>query len=133
MKAAIAVSLATVLIIVGCAATGPRVTIDLQTLNQSGVTGSVTLISLGDQTQVDVNVDPAGHPDMPSHIHPGSCDDLVPQPKFPLRNVVDGKASTVVPASLSELLAGDLAINLHHSNDDMATYTACADLVNPTP
>lgn len=119
------------LVALACAATGPRLTIQLGTMNDSGVTGTVTLISLGDRTQVDVDVDPAGHPDMPSHIHPGSCENLVPQPKYPLQNVVDGQSSTVVPASLSELLAGDLAINLHHSNDDMGTYIACAVLVNP--
>jgi hypothetical protein len=68
---------------------------------------------------------------MPSHIHPGDCEHLVPQPKYPLRNVVNGKASTVVAVSLSELLGGDLAINLHNSNEDMGTYTACADLVQP--
>jgi uncharacterized protein YabE (DUF348 family) len=116
----------------GCAAaTQPGVTIQLETLNDSGVTGSVTLIPLGDRTQVDVDVDPAGHPDMPSHVHPGDCDNLVPQPKYPLRNVIDGKASTIIAVPLSELLAGDLAINLHNSNEDMRTYAACAKLVQP--
>jgi hypothetical protein len=118
-------------LVAACAADQTRVTIQLETLNDSGVTGTVTLISLGDRTQVDVDVDPAGHPDMPSHIHPGDCDNLVPQPKYPLRNVVDGKASTVVAVPLSELLGGDLAINLHNSNEDMRTYTACANLVQP--
>jgi hypothetical protein len=118
-------------LVAGCAAAGPQVTIELETLNDSGVTGTVTLISLGDRTQVDVDVDPAGHPDMPSHIHPGNCENLVPQPKYPLRNVVDGKASTIVAVALNELLNGDLAINLHNSNEDMRTYTACAVLVQP--
>jgi hypothetical protein len=115
----------------GCAATGPRVVIELDTLNNSGVTGTATLISMGDRTQVEVQVDPAGHPDMPSHIHPGTCENLVPQPKYPLVNVVNGHSSTVVPATLAELLGGDLSINLHNSNDDMRTYTACAELIDP--
>lgn len=123
--------LATWALVAACAATSPGVTIELETLNDSGVTGTVTLIDLGDRTQVDVDVDPAGHPDMPSHIHPGDCDNLVPQPKYPLRNVVDGKASTIVAVPLNELLGGDLAINLHNSNEDMRTYTACAKLVRP--
>jgi hypothetical protein len=118
-------------LVAGCAANEQRVTIELETLNDSGVSGTVTLISLGDRTQVDVDVDPAGHPDMPSHIHPGDCDNLVPQPKYPLRNVVDGSASTIIAVPLSELLGGDLAINLHNSNEDMRTYTACANLVQP--
>lgn len=131
MRLHIGVVLVVCTLLAGCAATEPGVTIELETLNASGVTGSVTLIPLGDRTQVDVDVDPAGHPDMPSHIHPGDCDNLVPQPKYPLRNVVDGKASTIVAVSLSELLGGDLAINLHNSNEDMGTYTACALLVQP--
>ena len=131
MKARIVATLLLAALTLGCAASGPQVTIQLETLNNSGVAGSVTLISLGDRTQVDVAVEPAGHPDMPSHIHPGDCDNLVPQPKYPLRNIVDGTASTIVPASLTELLAGDLAINLHSSNTDMRTYTACANLVDP--
>jgi hypothetical protein len=132
MKSRLVVMLAACALIAGCAATPePRVTIELETLNNSGVTGTVTLIPLGDRTQVDVDVDPAGHPDMPSHIHPGNCDDLVPQPEYPLRNVVDGRASTIIAVPLSELLGGDLAINLHNSNEDMRTYAACANLVQP--
>jgi len=68
------------------------------------------------------------HHMLPAHIHPGSCEDLVPQPKYPLQNVVNGSSTTVVPAGLAELMAGDLAVNLHRSNDDLGTYTACADL-----
>jgi hypothetical protein len=132
MRLRLSVVLVVCALIVGCAASSaPSVTIELETLNDSGVTGTVTLIPQGDRTQVDVDVDPAGHPDMPSHIHPGDCEHLVPQPKYPLRNVVNGKASTVVAVSLSELLGGDLAINLHNSNEDMGTYTACANLVQP--
>jgi hypothetical protein len=132
MKKSLGVLLVACALIAGCAAASqPGVTIQLETLNNSGVTGTVTLTPLGDRTQVDVDVDPAGHPDMPSHIHPGDCAHLVPQPKYPLRNVVDGKASTIIAVSLSELLNGDLAINLHNSNEDMGTYTACALLVQP--
>ena len=124
--------LAVLALIAGCAAASETgVTIQLETLNESGVTGTVTLTDLGDRTQVEVDVDPAGHPDMPSHIHPGDCDSLVPQPKYPLRNVVNGTASTIVAVPLSELLVGDLAINLHNSNEDMGAYTACARLVQP--
>lgn len=102
---------------------------ELETLNDSGVTGSAVLTDLGDgTTRVVVDVDPAGHPDMPAHIHPGTCENLVPQPTYPLQNVIDGQSETVVEASLNELFAGDLALNLHFSSDDFGTYTACADL-----
>lgn len=104
-------------------------TVELETLNDSGVTGSAVLTDLGDgTTRVEVDVDPAGHPDMPAHIHPGTCTNLVPQPRYPLQNVIDGQSETVVEASLEELFAGELALNLHFSSDDFGTYTACADL-----
>ena len=101
----------------------------LVTLNDSGVTGSVTMTPVGaERTLVVVDVDPAGHPDMPAHIHPGTCSELVPQPRYPLANVVDGHSTTEVNASLDELLAGDVALNLHASNQEMQLYTACVEL-----
>lgn len=103
--------------------------LELRTLTDSGVTGSVTLAAVGaERTVVTVQVDPAGHPDMPAHIHPGTCDELVPQPRYPLANVVNGRSTTEVPASLDELLAGDVALNLHASNQEMQIYTACVEL-----
>lgn len=114
----------------GCqAAARPATVVQLQTQNNSGVTGTVTLTDLGEgRTQVEVDVVPNGNLDMPAHIHPGSCADLVPQPKHPLENVVDGASTTIVRATLAELTAGGLAVNVHKSNEDLATYTACADL-----
>src|SRR5688500_4958435 len=86
---------------VACQGTAAPTTIQLATLNASGVTGSVTLTDLGPgKTRVEVRVDAAGHPDMPAHIHPGTCEDLVPQPKFPLENVRGGVSITEVPASM---------------------------------
>jgi hypothetical protein len=104
-------------------------TIALTTLNASGVSGTVVLTALdARRTRVEIRVDPAGHPDMPSHIHPGTCADLVPQPKYPLQNVRDGHSTTVITAAFGDLLRGDLAVNLHNSNEDLRTYTACAEL-----
>ena len=106
-------------------------TVELATLNDSGVTGSAVLTDLSDgRTRVEVDVDPAGHPDMPAHIHPGTCVNLVPQPRYPLQNVIDGVSTTELEVTLEELFAGDLALNLHFSPEDFGTYTACADL-NP--
>jgi hypothetical protein len=119
---------AVVLIALRPATAGPSRTITLQTLNASGVTGSVSFVDLGGRTQVDVTVDPADNPDMPAHIHPGTCANLTPQPKYPLENVRAGTSTTVVPAPIDELFAGDLAVNIHKSNDDLKTYTACVDI-----
>lgn len=117
-----------VLIALRPATAGPTRTITLQTLNASGVAGSVSFADLGERTRVDVTVDPADNPDMPAHIHPGTCADLTPQPKYPLENVRAGTSTTVVPAPIDELFAGNLAVNIHKSNDDLKTYTACVDI-----
>jgi hypothetical protein len=109
------------------AASPPRV-ITLRTLNDSGVTGTVSFGDLGGRTGVEIEVDPGGNPDMPAHIHPGTCDNLTPQPKYPLENVKNGTSKTVVPASMTELFAGNLAVNIHKSNDDLKTYTACIEI-----
>ena len=106
-------------------------TVELETLNDSGVTGTAVLTDLGNgSTRVVVDVDPAGHPNMPAHIHPGTCANLVPQPIYPLENAVDGQSETEILVTLDELFAGDLALNLHFSEDDFGTYTACAELTD---
>jgi hypothetical protein len=114
--------------VAACQSASPSRTITLRTLNDSGVTGTVSFTDLGGRTGVEIRVDPAGNPDMPAHIHPGTCDNLTPQPKFPLENVRNGVSTTVVPASTDELFAGNLAVNVHKSNDDLKTYTACVDI-----
>jgi hypothetical protein len=128
LAAATVMLLATVISACQAAAAGPPRTIALETLNDSGVTGTVAFSDVNGRTRVDITVDPAGNPDMPAHIHPGTCAELVPQPKFPLENVRNGTSTTVVPASITELFAGNLAVNVHKSNDDLKTYTACVDI-----
>ena len=126
---AVRIALVVTLAFTGCRSQVPPETFTLTTLNDSGVTGTVTLEETGGgKTRVTVEVRHGGNTDMPAHVHPGNCQDLVPQPKFPLQNVRDGRSVTDVPASIMELTAGTLAINLHRSVDDLATYTACADL-----
>ncbi len=124
------VVLAVIAVLAACeTAARPSEVVQLRTLNNSAVTGSVTLVDAGDgRTQVQVRVDPAGNLDMPAHIHPGSCDDLIPQPKHPLENVVNGASTTIVRATFAELTQGGLAVNLHKSNQELDAYTACAEL-----
>ena len=112
----------------GTAAGAPRV-LELQTLNNSGVTGTVRLTSAGEgRTLVEVAAVPNGHPDMPSHVHPGTCENLVPQPVFPLENVLNGVSRTEIPISMAELEAETVAVNLHHSNGQMEVSVACVDV-----
>lgn len=117
-------------LLAGCASAAVRSEqLQLRMLNDSGVIGSVTMTAIDEQrTRVEIAVNPAGHASMPAHIHPGTCDELVPQPKYPLENVVDGASVTEVPAPLDELLRGGVALNIHRSNEEMQVYTACVEL-----
>jgi hypothetical protein len=107
----------------------PSKTIELRTLNASGVSGQAVLSDLGNgRTRVDVRVNPAGHPDMPSHIHPGTCANLVPQPRYPLESVKNGSAATEIPVGLAELLQQQAVVMTHKSNDEMGVYTSCGEI-----
>lgn len=113
----------------GTAAQMPSKTIELKTLNASGVSGQAVLTDLGNgRTRVDVHVDAAGHPDMPSHIHPGTCANLVPQPRYPLQSVKQGSATTEIPVALADLLQQQAVVMTHKSNDEMAVYTSCGEI-----
>jgi hypothetical protein len=105
------------------------ITIDVGELNDSGVSGTATLTDNGDgTTTVDIQVDGATG-DHPAHIHEGTCDDLDPNPIYPLTNVdADGVSSTDVDVSLEDLLASPHAINVHLSADNIATYVACGNI-----
>jgi hypothetical protein len=120
-------------IVVACSPLGapaePALTIRLETLNASGVSGTVAFTEVqGGRTRVAIVVDPAAYPDMPAHIHPGTCEDLTPQPRYPLENVRNGTSTTEIPATVADLLASPVAVNLHASVSDLTTYTACADI-----
>ena len=120
------------LVVLGGCAAAPSVapvTLQLRELNDSGVSGTVTMTTIDEgHTLVEVDVKAAGHPNMPAHIHPGTCAELVPQPKYALETVVAGRSSTAVPASLEELLSGGQALNIHMSNEHMELYSACGEL-----
>ncbi len=87
----------------------------------------------------------------PAHIHEGTCDNLDPNPAYPLSNVgldmledgtptvgeeMVGAASaipiessvTTVDVALDDLLAEDYAISVHESPENAENYIACGDI-----
>ena len=106
-----------------------EVVVQLDELNDSGVSGTATLTAVGDnQTRVVIDVQGATG-DHPAHIHTGSCDDLNPNPLFPLNNVdATGKSDTTVDVGLTELTGGGFAINLHKSQQEIGVYIACGNI-----
>ena len=108
------------------------VTVKLGAQNKSGETGTAKLTPEGDKTKVEMSI--KGAPkgvSQPAHIHEGSCAKLDPKPKYALQNVVDGKSTSEVPASLDSLMSGTNAINVHKSTEDIKTYVACGDIRKP--
>ena len=106
-----------------------EVTFDLAELNGSGESGTAVLTTMGDRTQVVLELTNPTSDSQPAHIHEGSCGPgLNPQPLHGLPNVMQGRSETVVDAPLSELTAGGLAINIHHSDADFDTFVACGNI-----
>lgn len=103
-------------------------TVTLNAQNNSGQSGTATLTPMGGQTKVSISIKPgeAGVA-QPAHIHAGTCDNLNPQPKYPLTSVTDGKSTTVVAAPIADLVNGN-AINIHKSGPEIKTYVACGNL-----
>jgi plastocyanin len=81
----------------------------------------------------------------PAHIHLGTCEELDPNPTFPLTDVAIAAAEsateadsasaipversvTAVDATLEDLRTGGYAINIHQSVEDIGTYIACGNL-----
>ena len=115
-------------VVVACSG-GESTTIELPPQNDSGVEGTVTLTDLGSgRTRVEITVHDAGNPDMPGHIHSGTCDAMIPQPQFALVNVMNGRSTTEIPASVDDLLGSNAVVNLHQSNEAMEVSTACAPI-----
>jgi Cu/Zn superoxide dismutase len=110
----------------GALAADKPVTVMLKAQNGSGETGQATLTPEGTgKTRVDLTLEGAPATAQPAHFHEGSCAKLDPKPKYPLQNVVNGKSTTTLPVSVSQLEG--LAINVHKSAEDLKTYVACGD------
>jgi Domain of unknown function (DUF4331) len=105
-----------------------EVSIDLDELSNSGVSGSATLTADGDQTHVVLDVEGASGGN-PVHIHNGTCTNLL-DVVFPLTDIdASGMSETTVDMKLSDLLDGEFAINAHLSADQINTYITCGDIV----
>ena len=101
------------------------VTVQLGEQNGSGQSGTATLTAEGDSTRVEIDIENGTSEPQPAHVHEGSCENLTPQPKYALQNVVDGKSTSTVSATLDELKSTAYAINVHKSAAEVETYVSC--------
>jgi hypothetical protein len=127
----LALGLSLLMLLAGCGSDGGsnEMTVSLGEQNGSMQTGEATLTAVDDSTtHVVVSIRSGGETPQPAHIHKGSCAELDPQPEHPLEDVVDGESSTHLNVSLDELRAGEFAINVHKSAEELQTYVACGDI-----
>ena len=96
--------------------------------NDSGESGNATILDVGGQAQVTLNLANGPSTPQPTHIHEGSCADLGGI-VYPLSATVDGESETSLDVSLSDLFDQfPLVINVHKSADEAGTYVACGEL-----
>ena len=86
---------------------------------------------------------------MPAHIHNGTCANLDPNPLYPLADLVfpeeasamaspvaagattaipSAHSTTIVMATLADILSSEHAINVHKSMEEVSVYVACGDI-----
>jgi CHRD domain-containing protein len=106
-------------------------TVQLNEQNGSGESGTATFTINDDgTTHVVLQITGGGADPQPAHIHEGTCDDLNPQPAYPLQDVVDGSSETDVDISLDDLTLSSYAVNVHESAEAVDVYVACGDITD---
>src|SRR4051794_28236895 len=90
------------------------------------MSGTAVLSPDGSGTKVVLTLSNAPGPH-PAHIHSGQCPQ-VGAVVYPLTSVSDGKSETTVAASIDDLLKQPMAINVHKSPQEIASYTSCGNL-----
>jgi len=99
--------------------------------NNSGQSGQATITAHGDDTQVILNLTSAGTTrSSAAHIHAGQCGlTILSDVEYGLSNLVNGTSTTLLKGvTLESLLAGNLAINTHDSQD-ASISTSCGNIV----
>ena len=111
------------------AAAALTITLVLADLNGSGQSGTATLIPLGDQIQVVLDLSSGGKRSELVHIHSGQCGDKLRGVNYLLNSFVGGSglSTTTVETSLDEVQDGDHAIHVHQGGNP-AVYTACGNI-----
>src|SRR5215204_7547720 len=114
-----------------------RASVTFTELNDSGLSGTAELTARRQRTEVSMRINGVVG-ENPTHIHTGTCENLDPNPKYPLNNVelntteLVGTSDTVVDVPLDELLSTPHLILIHKSAEELGVYYACGDIVADT-
>lgn len=105
----------------------------LEEENSSGIRGTAVLTDNGDNTttiKIVLKADMKGAKH-PAHLHEGTCTGSIPTVRYPLEDVVNGRSTTRVQASLATLLSEPLYINIHPSHKKLQPVITCGSLSAP--
>lgn len=112
------------------AGTIDEITLPVAALNDSGVSGTITLSRAGTSTIVTLDLD--GTPEggnHPTHFHTGDC--TAPGPVVIPLDAVDGTTGisvTQVDVPLDAILTDNHLVMVHLSPQDLATFVACGEV-----
>lgn len=98
--------------------------------------GRVTFTPLRERTKVVLELPGwarRGSQPWPAHIHTGSCAELEPRPAHRLAAVAEGKSTSTVAVTLTDLRAGSFGVDIHDSAAQIEMYVACGDLADALP
>lgn len=117
---------------VACAEIPIKVVVPATSLGGSGQNGVAVLTAKGDKTEVVINITPGPTGvAQPAHIHDKDCT-TAGAVKYPLKDVVDGRSSTVIDATLANLQKAPFVVRVHKSQPEIATYVACGEIPRAT-
>jgi hypothetical protein len=103
--------------------------IPLLSQNDSGEIGTVTFLQDGKDLIVSAQTWGGVAATQPIHIHEGTCANLNPVPKYPLKSLENGMSYTRLEGvSLDSLLSSKFAVNVHKSTTEVKVYVACGDI-----
>ncbi len=113
-----------------CGEIWESITVPLKAQNNSNQNGTATLYRVGNQTEVQINITASllgATVEQPAHIHNGNCTSLG-NVVYGLTNVVNGRSTTRVNATVETLLANPFAVNVHKSGAEASVYTSCGEI-----
>jgi hypothetical protein len=106
------------------------ITLPLAPLSASGQGGTATFRAVEGKTIVRIELRGAPPTAQPAHIHAGQCPG-VGEVRYQLGSVVNGISETTLSVPLTKVLSEfPVAVNVHASSRDVATYVACGAIAD---
>lgn len=134
-RIAIAVAMLTLALGIGAFRTAAAqetesVVVDLAEQNSSGISGTATLTSEGEKTQVRIELQ-GEVGDNPAHIFSGDCTDYDAKPAYDLETVnANGVSESTIDVALADLQASAYQISIHKSPDNLGTIVSCGTIAS---